>query len=58
MTPRERVLAALNHKETDKVPADCYGHRLSAIAAIAYNKLIQHFGLGYDISGSYLGQEF
>jgi uroporphyrinogen decarboxylase len=46
MTSRERVLAALNHKETDKVPVDFSGHRSSAIAAIAYNKLLQYLGLG------------
>jgi uroporphyrinogen decarboxylase len=39
MTPRERVLAALEHKETDRVPVDLSGHRSSGIAAIAYPKL-------------------
>ena len=39
MTPRERVLAALNHQETDRVPVDFSGHRSSGIAAIAYPKL-------------------
>jgi uroporphyrinogen decarboxylase len=46
MTRRERVMAALNHKETDRVPIDCTGHRSSAIAAVAYNRLIRHLGLG------------
>jgi uroporphyrinogen decarboxylase len=36
MTPRERVLAALNHEEPDRVPIDFSGHRSSGIAAIAY----------------------
>ena len=39
MTPRERVLAALNHQEPDRVPIDFGGHRSSGIAAIAYARL-------------------
>ncbi|NQU19698.1 MAG: methyltransferase, partial [Candidatus Nealsonbacteria bacterium] len=39
MTPRERVLAAVNHQPTDRVPIDFGGHRSSGIAAIAYRKL-------------------
>lgn len=39
MTPRERVLAALNHREPDGTPIDFGGHRSSGIAAIAYAKL-------------------
>jgi len=39
MTSRERVLAALEHKETDRVPVDLSGHRSSGIAAIEYPKL-------------------
>lgn len=39
MTPRQRVLAALNHQEPDRVPIDFSGHRSSGIAAIAYAKL-------------------
>jgi len=45
MTPRERVLAALEHKETDRVPVDLSGHRSSGIAAIAYPKLRKFLGL-------------
>ena len=45
MKPRERVLAALNHTEADRVPLDLGGHRSSGIAAIAYAKLRQHVGL-------------
>ena len=45
MTPRERVLAALEHKETDRVPVDLSGHRSSGIAAIAYPKLREYLGL-------------
>ncbi|HPA17160.1 MAG TPA: uroporphyrinogen decarboxylase family protein [Verrucomicrobiae bacterium] len=39
MTSRERVLAALNHRESDRVPIDFGGHRSSGIAAIAYARL-------------------
>lgn len=45
MTPRERVQAALNHQETDRVPIDLGGHRSSGIAAIAYARLRQALGL-------------
>lgn len=42
MTSRERVLAALNHRQTDRVPVDFSGHRSSGIAAIAYPKLREY----------------
>ena len=45
MTSRERVLAALNHREPDRVPIDFSGHRSSGIAAIAYPKLREYLGL-------------
>ena len=45
MTSRERVLAALNHREPDRVPIDFGGHRSSGIAAIAYRKLRKALGL-------------
>jgi uroporphyrinogen decarboxylase len=45
MTSRERVLAALDHRETDRVPVDFSGHRSSGIAAIAYPKLREYLGL-------------
>lgn len=45
MTPRERVLAALNHVEPDRVPVDLSGHRSSGIAAIVYPKLRAYLGL-------------
>ena len=45
MTPRQRVLAALNHEELDRVPIDFSGHRSSGIAAIAYAKLRRALGL-------------
>ncbi len=45
MTPRERVMAALNHRQPDTVPLDLSGHRSSGIAAMAYPKLRAHLGL-------------
>ena len=55
MDGRSRVLAALNHVETDRVPIDLAGHRSSGISAIAYRRLRSHLGLAprttrvYDI---------
>jgi uroporphyrinogen decarboxylase len=45
MTSRERVRAALNHQEPDRVPIDLSGHRSSGIAAMAYARLRDHLGL-------------
>ena len=45
MTSRERVLAALNHQETDRIPIDLSGHRSSGIAAMAYARLRDFLGL-------------
>ncbi len=45
MTSRERVLEALNHRETDRVPVDFAGHLSSGISAIAYAKLRRRLGL-------------
>ena len=45
MTSRDRVLAALDHREPDRVPIDLSGHRSSGIAAIVYPKLRELLGL-------------
>ena len=45
MNSRDRVLAAFNHEETDRVPIDFSGHRSSGIAAIAYERLRDYLGL-------------
>ena len=45
MTSRERVLAALDHREPDFVPIDFSGHRSSGVAAIIYPKLRARLGL-------------
>jgi uroporphyrinogen decarboxylase len=45
MTPRERVLLALNHKEPDRIPIDLGGTIVSSIAKSSYVTLKQHLGL-------------
>jgi len=45
MISRERVTAALNHREMDRSPVDFSGHRSSGIAAIAYPKLREYLDL-------------
>ena len=45
MTPRERVLAALDHRQADRVPRDFAGTRYSSIHAEAYERLRPALGL-------------
>lgn len=45
MTPRERIIAALSHKETDKVPVDLGSTESSGITWIPYNKLKNHLNI-------------
>lgn len=45
MTPRERVLSALNHKEPDRVPLDFGSTAVSSIVQQAYEKLKAHLGI-------------
>lgn len=45
MTSRERVRAALTHREPDRVPVDIGASRITAISAIAYQNLLPHLGL-------------
>ncbi len=45
MNSRERVLMALNHEETDRVPIDLGSSRSTGINAIAYNKLKKYLGV-------------
>lgn len=44
MTSRERILAAFDHREPDKVPVDLGATPSSGISAIAYNGLAQLLG--------------
>ena len=45
MNSRERVLAALNHQQPDRVPICFSGTRSSGISAIAYARLRESLGL-------------
>jgi uroporphyrinogen decarboxylase len=45
MTPRQRVLAALDHRQPDRTPVDLSGHRSSGIAAVLYPRLREALGL-------------
>jgi uroporphyrinogen decarboxylase len=45
MTPRERVLLALNHKEPDRVPIDLGATIVSSIVKSSYIPLKKHLGL-------------
>jgi len=45
MTSRERIRAAINHREPDQVPIDLAGYFASGMAAIAYAKLRRYLGL-------------
>lgn len=45
MTPKQRVMNSILHKQPDKVPVDFGGHRSSGISAIAYAKLRDKLGL-------------
>ena len=47
MTSRERVLAAIAHKEPDKVPLDLGSNPSSGISAIAYDNLKRHLGMDH-----------
>ena len=55
MTSRERVMAALEHRQPDVPPVDFGGHRSSGIMAIAYSQLKKLLGIStgaiyvYDI---------
>lgn len=48
LTSRERVLMALDHEETDRVPIDLGSSRSTGINANAYNQLKRHLGITTD----------
>ncbi len=45
MTRRERVLAAINHKEPDRIPRDLGGMDSTGIHGVAYNRLKKFLGI-------------
>ena len=48
MTPRERVLAAFNHQQPDRVPIELGTTRASGISVPAYKRLKAHLGLPWE----------
>ena len=44
MTPRQRVLAALEHRPPDRVPIDLGGNQ-TGIHKLAYEALLDHLGI-------------
>ncbi len=45
MTSRERVIAAIEHREPDRVPLDIGSTPSSGISAVAYERLARHLGM-------------
>jgi uroporphyrinogen decarboxylase len=45
VTSRARVMAAVSHREPDRVPVDFGGHRSSGIMAMAYHRLKNYLGI-------------
>ena len=45
MNSRERILAAINHKQPDRIPVDLGATPSSSISVVAYNNLIKYLGL-------------
>lgn len=45
MTGRARILAAIDHRQPDRVPVDLGATPSSGISAVAYGKLKQHLGV-------------
>ena len=45
MTSRERVLAAINHQQTNKIPVDMGSNPSAGISAMAYTKLKKALGI-------------
>ena len=48
MTSRERVLAAINHREPDRVPIDLGGTRMTSIEPSTYARLREQLGIQGD----------
>ncbi|MEI6274694.1 MAG: uroporphyrinogen decarboxylase family protein [Prolixibacteraceae bacterium] len=47
MNSKERILAAINHKQPDRTPIDLGATPSSGISVVAYRNLINHLGLGH-----------
>jgi uroporphyrinogen decarboxylase len=46
MNSRERLIAAVSHRQPDRIPVDLGGSSVTGISAIAYNNLVKHLGVG------------
>jgi len=53
MTSRERILAAIDHRQPDRVPVDLGSTPSSGISAIAYGNLKAHLGLTHGATRVY-----
>ena len=53
MNSRERILAAINHEQPDKLAIDFGGMRSTGISAIAYNNLKKKLGLPLETTKLY-----
>ena len=45
MNSRERILAAINHQQPDRIPVDLGATPSSGISVVAYHNLIKYLGL-------------
>ena len=52
LSSQERVLAAINHQEPDRVPLDLGGTRVTGVAIGAYARLVDHLGLPASDGGT------
>jgi uroporphyrinogen decarboxylase len=53
MTSRERILAAIDYRQPDRVPVDLGSTPSSGISAIAYGNLKQHLGMAHGATRVY-----
>ena len=53
MTSRERILAAIDHRQPDRVPVDLGSTPSSGISAIAYGNLKTHLGMTHGATRVY-----
>jgi uroporphyrinogen decarboxylase len=59
MTSRERVLAAINHREPDRVPLDIGGGGSTSIVVEGYEKLKRYLGTGEETGDTqYLSKNY
>lgn len=58
MTPRERVMTALDHKEPDRVPLDIGGGQSTSLVAEAYENLLRHCDRPPALTTAFLNKTF